>query len=51
MKDVMWRDWGRKERILEILHYIGKQPNLPMALAAGSRQIRSKAEVIPLVRG
>jgi mannose-1-phosphate guanylyltransferase len=50
MKDVLWCDWGRKERILEILHYIGKKPNFPMVLATGGRPIRQKADVIPLVR-
>ena len=50
MKDVMWCDWGRKERILEILRYIGKQPNFPMILATGGRPMRQKAEVIPLAR-
>jgi mannose-1-phosphate guanylyltransferase len=35
MKDVFWCDWGRKERILETLHYLGKKPNFPMIPAIG----------------
>jgi hypothetical protein len=50
MTDVLWCDWGRKERILETLRAIGKNPNFPMVLATGTRQASQKAEVIALHR-
>jgi mannose-1-phosphate guanylyltransferase len=34
MREVLWSDWGRKERIIETLRLIGKQPNFPTMLAA-----------------
>jgi mannose-1-phosphate guanylyltransferase len=34
MNDVLWSDWGRKERIVETLSLIGKQPNFPVMLTA-----------------
>ena len=33
MEGIAWSDWGRAERISEILCHIGKQPNFPMILA------------------
>jgi mannose-1-phosphate guanylyltransferase len=39
MKDVLWSDWGRKERIIETLSYIGKQPNFPVMLSTGSKSV------------
>lgn len=36
MEGVLWSDWGRKERIVETLRRIGKQPNFPRALLTGS---------------
>jgi len=50
MKDVLWCDWGRKERILEVLRHIGKQPNFPPALAIGEEQTGRDAEVLPWQR-
>ena len=35
MKGVLWCDWGRAERILETLSYLGKQPSFSLARAAG----------------
>jgi hypothetical protein len=45
MKGVLWSDWGRMERILETLHYLGKQPNFPMIVAAGGRRTKQKLEI------
>jgi mannose-1-phosphate guanylyltransferase len=39
MKDVMWSDWGQKERIIETLGRIGKLPNFPLRLAADNTQV------------
>jgi len=39
MKDVLWSDWGRKQRIIETLMRIGKQPNFPVTLASGNRPL------------
>lgn len=36
MRDVLWSDWGRKERILKTLDWIGKRPNFPMMPARGT---------------
>jgi mannose-1-phosphate guanylyltransferase len=35
MDGVLWSDWGRKERIMETLRRIGKQPNFPTELLEG----------------
>jgi mannose-1-phosphate guanylyltransferase len=37
MRQVLWSDWGRKERILKTLEQIGKLPNFPTMLAALGR--------------
>jgi mannose-1-phosphate guanylyltransferase len=37
MEDVLWSDWGRKERIIETLSLIGKVPNFPTMFAAGTK--------------
>jgi mannose-1-phosphate guanylyltransferase len=37
MDEILWSDWGRGERILKTLHYLGKRPNFPMVLASGDR--------------
>jgi len=44
LKDVLWCDWGRKERIIETLQYLGKRPNFPVAPAAHDRQTDGNAE-------
>ncbi len=38
MEEILWSDWGRAERIAEILCRIGKQPNSPLLLAGYGRQ-------------
>jgi mannose-1-phosphate guanylyltransferase len=43
MKDVLWSDWGRKERIIETLGRIGKQPNFPMRLTASNEPAKQAA--------
>ncbi|HTY62425.1 MAG TPA: sugar phosphate nucleotidyltransferase [Acidobacteriota bacterium] len=50
MTDVLWCDWGRKERILETLRRIGKKPNFPLAPATSLKPVKHKAEIIPLRR-
>ena len=40
MKDVLWSDWGRKERIVETLEQIGKLPNFPMIPATGNELLQ-----------
>lgn len=38
---VLWSDWGRKERILETLHRIGRQPSFPASiLDDGDRHLK-----------
>jgi mannose-1-phosphate guanylyltransferase len=46
MENVLWSDWGRKERIIETLRRIGKRPNFSMIPAAGSRPAAPKQEDI-----
>ncbi len=35
MTNVLWCDWGRKERIMETLRLIGRKPNFPATAATG----------------
>lgn len=37
MKDVVWSDWGRPERILETLRVIGMEPTFCEAFALHER--------------
>jgi mannose-1-phosphate guanylyltransferase len=34
MKEVLWSDWGRRDRIVETLNQIGKSPNFPIPCGA-----------------
>ena len=43
MKDVLWSDWGRKQRIVETLEQIGKYPNFRMIPASGNERLQKQA--------
>jgi mannose-1-phosphate guanylyltransferase len=49
MHDIMWSDWGRKERILETLSRMGKKPNFPMITAQGNESTAAELKRFPLV--
>jgi mannose-1-phosphate guanylyltransferase len=44
MRDILWCDWGRKERILETLQFLGRRPNFPMVPAIGPGKQNSMKE-------
>jgi mannose-1-phosphate guanylyltransferase len=48
MENILWSDWGRKERVVETLNRIGKRPNFPMKLACKPKSPRSPAVELPL---
>ena len=43
MKNVLWSDWGREERIIETLRLIGKRPNFTMMPAVRYRRVLEPA--------
>lgn len=43
MKDVVWNDWGRPERVVESLKKIGKRPHFLAGRAAGAEGICAPA--------
>ncbi len=42
MENVLWSDWGRRERIIETLRRIGKQPNFLMAPAFNTNPVNKR---------
>ena len=48
MKDVLWCDWGKKERIIETLQFLGKEPNFPITPATKDRQEAISMEILSL---
>ena len=44
MENILWNDWGRKERIVETLSRIGLRPNFPMETATGHKPDEQTAE-------
>jgi mannose-1-phosphate guanylyltransferase len=48
MKDVLWSDWGRKERIIDTLCRIGKEPNFASMPEAGHNPVEQSQGSIPI---
>jgi hypothetical protein len=50
MKDILWSDCGRGERIIETLRQIGKLPNFPMMAASGNRTLYKSTGNLSIAR-
>jgi mannose-1-phosphate guanylyltransferase len=48
MQDILWSDWGRKERIIETLCRMGQKPNFPMLPARGAESTGHEVKQIPI---
>lgn len=50
MKDVLWCDWGKPERIVETLRRIGKEPSFPTDLLRPPRKVAAKLSNVTAAR-
>ena len=50
MKDVLWCDWGKPERIVETLRCIGKEPSFPTDLLQSHGNVAAKLQDITAIR-
>jgi mannose-1-phosphate guanylyltransferase len=48
MRDVLWSDWGRKERIIDVLCRIGKEPNFAAMPETGYNPVEQPQGSIPI---